>query len=146
MALATVLHPREVRVHARNAANAQKFIAEMKAHIAAPWSFHESAETAVVGRGVVVTATKLYKPPRPIVRAAWLGDGVLALPIDVSGAFEPATYAKLDKFVCDKWLPLVDMRATVDFLPACPRCTPSCMKSLPVRSRAARARTNVSWR
>jgi ornithine cyclodeaminase/alanine dehydrogenase-like protein (mu-crystallin family) len=103
IALATVLKPSQVRVHARRSERVEQFIAEMRHHIDAEWRYCERAEVAVRNAGTVVTATRLYRPPQPIVREPWLAPGVLALPVDVQGAYDPSVYAHLDKFICDTW-------------------------------------------
>jgi ornithine cyclodeaminase len=115
MALATVLKPQDVRVHARGREGAEAFIAEIRGHFDAPWRYCETAEQAVRSAGVIVTATRLYHPPMPIVRVAWLEAGSLSLPVDIHGAFEPSVYRHLDKFVCDQWEPLLKMAGADGF-------------------------------
>jgi alanine dehydrogenase len=80
------------------------FAQQMRPRISGSIEEVDSAERAVVGADVVVSATRYTTPPLPpSLRNAWLKPGALALPIDVDRAWEPAAYKSVSKFVTDRW-------------------------------------------
>lgn len=103
MALSNVLKPKVVRALDASVSVADRFVRDMESLLEAEWQTPESIEEAVVGSDVVVTATRLVVPPVPIIKRSWLKPGLLALPIDVQGIWEPSTYLDTDKFICDRW-------------------------------------------
>jgi alanine dehydrogenase len=61
----------------------------------------ESAEDAVAGADIVITATTSTSP---IVRRAWMGRGVTAISIGSQGQeFDDEAVLGADKLVCDSW-------------------------------------------
>ncbi len=60
----------------------------------------KSAEEAVRGSDVIVTATMFYLAS-PLVQADWLSSGAFAAPLEADYAWEPAAVNLVDKFVTD---------------------------------------------
>jgi ornithine cyclodeaminase/alanine dehydrogenase len=101
--LATVLKPRIVRLFDLVPAATEAFATQMTPRVG--WAFERSptAEAAVRGADVVVSATKFVTPPEPTLKGDWLKPGALAMPIDVASVWEPPAYLEADKFVTDRW-------------------------------------------
>jgi ornithine cyclodeaminase/alanine dehydrogenase len=62
-----------------------------------------SAEEAIAGADVVVTATAVLEDPRPFVEAAWLAPGVFGAPLELDSAWKPRALFAADKFVTDSY-------------------------------------------
>jgi ornithine cyclodeaminase/alanine dehydrogenase len=60
-----------------------------------------SAEEAVRGADVVITAGPLVDEPRPVVVPEWLEPRALLLPVDIDALFSPEAIATADLFVSD---------------------------------------------
>jgi ornithine cyclodeaminase len=98
-----VLKPRIVRLFDLVPAATEAFATQMTPRVG--WAFERSptAEAAVRGADVVVSATKFVTPPEPTLKGDWLKPGALAMPIDVASVWEPPAYLEADKFVTDRW-------------------------------------------
>ncbi len=60
-----------------------------------------SAEAMVRASNVVVTAGPIVKSPRPVVRASWLAEGILLLPVDFDASLEPEVFGRFERLVVD---------------------------------------------
>jgi len=63
---------RQVRVWSRTLTSVQRFLADMQPHASAPMTACASAEEAVRGAEIIVTATSASAP---VLRGAWLAEG-----------------------------------------------------------------------
>ncbi len=106
LALNTVLKPERIQVYDTRPAAMDAFVAQMSTLVDTPLEPCGTAQSAVEGADVVVSATWLLTPPDPIIRAAWIKPGALAMPIDVDSIWEPAAYLNADKFITDRWGPI----------------------------------------
>ncbi len=102
-ALALVLEGlEEVRVYDLIPDNLERYLAEMspqypKLNLSAA----SSAEEAVRGADVILTAGPMIKNPRPVIRPDWLKPGCLGLPIDFDNYFTPEAFLACHKFYTD---------------------------------------------
>ena len=60
-----------------------------------------TAEDAVRGSDVVISCTRLYEDPKGVVRAEWLKEGVLALPVDIGCYWTPQSRESMDRVFTD---------------------------------------------
>ncbi len=60
-----------------------------------------SAEDAVRGADIVVTATPILKHPQPVIKPGWLQPGVFACPLDFDSYFQPEAFAAMDRLFTD---------------------------------------------
>ena len=102
-ALALVRRPESVAVFSRTPARSAAYAREMERRIGIPVNVAGSAQAAVAGADVVITAT----PSRaPIVLAQWLGPGSHVTAVGADGPekreLEPAVLARADKVVVDR--------------------------------------------
>ena len=102
-ALALVRRPESVAVFSRTPARSAACAREMERRLAVPVHVAGSAQAAVEGADVVITAT----PSRaPIVLAEWLGRGTHVTAVGADGPekreLEPAVLARADKVVVDR--------------------------------------------
>jgi ornithine cyclodeaminase len=117
-ALALVRRPESMAVFARTPARAEACAREMQARLGIPVTVAASAQEAVEGSDVVITAT----PARaPIVRAEWLAAGTHVTAVGADGPdkqeLEPAVLARADKLVpdhLDQCLRLGELHHAVD--------------------------------
>lgn len=103
LGLLTVLDPEVIRIFDIVPSAAEAFKAQMEARTGRQITICQSAEAAVRGAGVVVSATKFALVPDPTLKGEWLAPGCLLMPIDVATAWEPAAFLPADKFVTDRW-------------------------------------------
>jgi len=102
-ALALVRRPESVAVFSRTPARSAAYAREMERRIAIPVRVAPSAQAAVEGSDVVITAT----PSRaPIVRAEWLAPGAHVTAVGADGPekreLEPAVLVQAGKVVVDR--------------------------------------------
>jgi ornithine cyclodeaminase/alanine dehydrogenase-like protein (mu-crystallin family) len=101
-ALSKVRRFEELRVWGRNPEHVTKYVADMKKVLKANIIPAKTAEDAVVGSDIVVTATMTS---RPIVKASWIGKGthITAMGSDSpeKQELETAVLGKADKIVVD---------------------------------------------
>ena len=102
-ALALVRRPESIAVFARTPASAAGYAREMEPRLGIPVAVAASAQAAVEGADVVITAT----PSRaPIVRAEWLAPGAHVTAIGADGPekqeLEALVLARADKVVVDR--------------------------------------------
>jgi ornithine cyclodeaminase/alanine dehydrogenase-like protein (mu-crystallin family) len=118
LALDALLKPQIVRIFDIEPEAMHRFADQMRDRVAGAIQEVDSAEQAVVGADVVVSATRFETPPPPpSLRDAWLKAGALALPIDVDRAWEPAAYKGVSKFLTDRW-DMMQVAATRGNFPA----------------------------
>lgn len=103
-ALRLVRSLQQVRVWSRTAAGVQRFIAEMQPRIGVPIAACTSAEEAVRGADVIVTATAAATP---VLQGAWITDGAH---INAVGAPRP-DWRELDSDAVRRARVFVDSRA-----------------------------------
>jgi ornithine cyclodeaminase len=101
-ALALVRRPESIAVFSRTPAQSAAYAREMERRVGVPVAVAVSAQAAVEGSDVVITAT----PSRaPIVHAEWLGPGTHVTAVGADGPekweLEPAVLARADKVVVD---------------------------------------------
>ena len=116
LALTTVLSPKRVRVYDLRPSAMDAFVSQMSALVEAAIEPCSTPRDVVEDADVVVTATWLASPPKPIIKDEWLKPGVLALPIDSDSIWDPPAYLRADKFLTDRWEPLQHF-AEVGFFP-----------------------------
>ena len=102
-ALALVRRPESVAVFSRTPARSAAYAREMERRIGVPVAVAPSAQAAVEGSDVVITAT----PSRaPIVCAEWLGPGTHVTAVGADGPekreLEPAMLVRAGKVVVDR--------------------------------------------
>jgi ornithine cyclodeaminase/alanine dehydrogenase-like protein (mu-crystallin family) len=103
LGLMTVLNPDTIRVFDIRPEAADAFVAQMGQRTGRSIAIAPSAEAAVRGADVVVSATKFSIRPEPTLHGAWLKPGALLMPIDVASVWEPSAYLAADKFITDRW-------------------------------------------
>jgi len=100
-ALRRVLDLGEIRAYDLEAAAGIRFAAEMSSLYDTPVTACGSAEEAVRGADVVITATT---STTPLIRREWLQRGVLAISIGSQGQeFYDDAVLGADKLICDSW-------------------------------------------
>jgi ornithine cyclodeaminase len=102
-ALALVRRPESIAVFARTPSRAADYAREMETRLGIPLTVTASAQAAVEGADVVITAT----PSRaPIVRAEWLGPGAHVTAVGSDGPdkqeLDASVLARADKVVVDR--------------------------------------------
>ncbi len=81
---------------------ARAFVQEMTARVGGmALEIAASAEAAVRGADIVVTAGPIRKEPQPVVRREWLSPGALGLPIDFDSMWTPQALGGGRYFVDD---------------------------------------------
>lgn len=121
LGLLTVLKPRSIRLYDLRPEATEAFAAQMGPRVGMDFVQPPSAEEAVRGADVVVSATKFVTPPEPTLKGDWLKPGALALPIDVASVWETSAYLKADKFVTDRWDVLTTVAAGGHFPDGLPK-------------------------
>ncbi|HKY09178.1 MAG TPA: hypothetical protein VJQ55_13085 [Candidatus Binatia bacterium] len=92
---------KEIRVTSRTPESRQNYAKEIGGEYGLNIRPVESTEEALHGADLVVSATTTSTP---IVKDAWLGDGMTAYSIGKHQEMESDVYTKADKFVVDSWL------------------------------------------
>jgi len=99
LGLNEVLDLEEVKVYDIVRGVAERYADEMGARLGLNVKPVGSAEEAVRGSDVVVTAVPV--DVEPFVKRDWVGEGVLALPLELNYAWEDEAIFSFDKFVVD---------------------------------------------
>jgi len=99
LGLMEVLNLEEVRVYDIDRGAAEGYAREMGAKTGLDIRPVSSAEEAVRGSDVVVTAVPVGV--EPFVEKDWIGEGVLALPLELNYAWKDEAIFYFDKFVVD---------------------------------------------
>jgi ornithine cyclodeaminase/alanine dehydrogenase-like protein (mu-crystallin family) len=92
---------KEIRVTSRTPESRKNYAKEVGGEYGLNIRPLESTEEALRGADLVVSATTTSTP---IVKDAWLGDGMTAYSIGKHQEMENDVYKKADKFVVDSWL------------------------------------------
>ncbi|HJQ79597.1 MAG TPA: ornithine cyclodeaminase family protein [Lacipirellulaceae bacterium] len=92
---------KEIRVTSRTPESRRNYAQEVGEEYGLNIRPVESTEQALRGADLVVSATTTSTP---IVKDAWLGDGMTAYSIGKQQEMESEVYKKADKFVVDSWL------------------------------------------
>ncbi|MBW1713585.1 MAG: ornithine cyclodeaminase family protein [Deltaproteobacteria bacterium] len=102
-ALAYVLGQlKEVRVYDTEPRNLEAYLEEMAPrHPNLELKGASSAQEAVRGADVVLTAGPMLKNPQPVIEDEWLAPGSLGLPLDFDSYFAPSAFLGCDKFFTD---------------------------------------------
>lgn len=103
LGLLAVIDPEAIRIYDLKPEASAGFKAQMEARTGKPISIAASAEAAVRGADVVVSATKFQLTPDPTLSGDWLKPGCLLMPIDVATTWEAVAFLRADKFVTDRW-------------------------------------------
>src|SRR5713226_8066755 len=91
---------KEIRVTSRSPESRQKYAQEVGKEYGLNVRPVDSTEEALKGADIVVSATTTSTP---IVKDAWLGEGVTVYSIGKHQEMESDFYKKADKFVVDSW-------------------------------------------
>ena len=92
----------EVRCYDILAANRDRFAGEEAARFPSlRFVASESPQAAAVGADVLVTAGPILKHPSPTLRADWLKEGILGLPIDFDSYWQPEALRLSDRYYVD---------------------------------------------
>ena len=104
-ALALVLENlEEVRVYDLYPESLKKYLEEMAPlHPKLKLIAAASAQEAVTGADVILTAGPMIQDPAPVIAADWLKPGVLGLPLDFDNYFTPEAFMACHKFYTDDW-------------------------------------------
>jgi len=92
---------KEIRVTSRTPESCRNYAKEVGAEYSLNIRPVESTEEALRGADLVVSATTTSTP---IVKDAWLGEGITVYSIGKHQEMESDVYKKADKFVVDSWL------------------------------------------
>jgi ornithine cyclodeaminase/alanine dehydrogenase-like protein (mu-crystallin family) len=103
LGLLAVLDPAIIRIYDLKPEAAEAFKNQMQVRTGKQITVAASAEAAVRGADVVVSATKFQITPDPTLKGEWLKPGCLLMPIDVATTWEAAAFLPADKFVTDRW-------------------------------------------
>lgn len=92
---------REVRVHDTNPNVLERFVVEMATVTQVTIVPVGSAEQAVRGADIVVTAGYMPPNPTPYIEDEWLKPGAMAAPVDYNVAWKSEVCQRVDKLVTD---------------------------------------------
>ncbi len=104
-ALALVLKElEEVRIYDTSSDNLARYLDEMAPlHPKLKLKPAGSAQEAIRGADVVLTAGPIFKEPKPVIAPEWLKPGCLGLPLDFDNYFTPEAFLACHKFYTDDW-------------------------------------------
>lgn len=91
---------KEVRVTSRTPESREKYARELGSQLGLDIRPVESAEQALNGADMVISATTTSQP---FVRDDWLGEGVFVYSIGKHQEMENAVYKRANKFIVDAW-------------------------------------------
>lgn len=100
-ALRAVLPIRRVKAFDRSAPAAEAFRSEAAARLGVDVEVVGTAEAAVRGSDVVVTAGPILKTPHATIKAGWLAAGAFASLVDYDSYWSREALAEADKFATD---------------------------------------------
>lgn len=103
LGLLEVIEPARIVINDILPEAATRFRDQMRARTGHAIEIAPTAEAAIRGAQVVVSATKFAMEPDPCLRRDWIAPGALVMPIDVGTVWEPEAYLSADKFVTDRW-------------------------------------------
>lgn len=104
LALVEVLpHLKDIRVHDIRPEAARRYAEEMAAASGRAIRVAATAQEAVEGADVVVTATALFRNLTVLVQREWVQPGALVVPLEVDRAIDPRLLFDADLFVVDDW-------------------------------------------
>lgn len=92
----------EIRVTSARAESREAFGQALEEELRRPVRVVATVQEAVEGADIVVEATRLERP-EPILRTAWLADGVFVVPYGTMSAVELDLLDEMDKVVVDDW-------------------------------------------
>ena len=92
----------EIRVTSRRAESREAFARSLEQQLGKPIRVCASVQETVDGADIVVEATRLATP-EPILRTAWLGEGVFVVPYGTMSAVELDLLDVMSKVVVDDW-------------------------------------------
>ena len=95
----TIPSIKKIKVYDIYPAASEKYRTAIAAKTGVDVEIVDSAEAAVVGSDIVVTATQ--KLPEPFLKKEWLKEGYLGIPLDVSRAWTIDALFGADKFIND---------------------------------------------
>lgn len=94
---------KEVRVHDIRRDAALRYAEEMTAATGRTIQVAATAQEAVEGADLIVTATAMFRERTVLVRRDWVRPGALVAPLEVDRAIDPRLLAEADLFVVDDW-------------------------------------------
>jgi alanine dehydrogenase len=100
--LASLFDFDEIRVTSARPESREAFARELERELGRGVRVTASIREAVEGADIVVEATRLAAP-EPILRTAWLGDGVLVVPYGTMSAVDLELVGAMSKVVVDDW-------------------------------------------
>ena len=92
----------EIRVTSRRAESRQEFGRRLEQELGKSVRVCDTVRETVEGADVVVEATRLVEP-KPILRTAWLAEGVFVVPYGTMSAIELDLLSVVSKVVVDDW-------------------------------------------
>jgi alanine dehydrogenase len=92
---------REIRVASRTAASREEFAAAMTRQ--GPWRVRAVGTPREAVEGMDIVVSSIPMPPRPIIEGAWWSAGALAIPLDVVGTWDQASFSAADRLVTDDY-------------------------------------------
>jgi len=92
----------EIRVTSRRAESREAFGERLRYELGKEVRVCKTVEETVTGADVVVEGTRLVEP-EPILRTAWLAEGVLVIPYGTMSAVELDLLSVMSKVVVDDW-------------------------------------------
>lgn len=78
-----------------------RYVAEMSEKLGLEVVGVENPRQAVEGVDLVVTSGPIYKQPRPVIPAGWLGEGAFASAVDFDSYWYPEALAEMDLLTTD---------------------------------------------
>jgi len=91
----------EVRAYDISKANLERYVSEMTEKYGLSVVPVDSPKKAVEKCDIVVTAGPILKHPKPVIEAAWFGDGSFACPLDFDSYWKPQAMHSMHKFCTD---------------------------------------------
>jgi ornithine cyclodeaminase/alanine dehydrogenase len=95
---------KRVQVYDLNKEAVDKFIRDLSQYIEGEIVAVDTAQKAVAGCDIYVSATKVLSQPQPFVKDEWFkNEGVFYAPLEIDSAIEWETIKRMDKFLTDDW-------------------------------------------
>lgn len=92
----------EVRVYDIRREASEAFIEDLKSSVSLKINRVDSAQRAIEGADIIVTATAVFKERNPLVRREWIKPGVLIAPLEVDRALDVSLVYEPDLLVVDE--------------------------------------------
>lgn len=83
---------------ARRQSSKDNFIIDMKERVKTEITVVQSAQEAIQGSDLIISATS--RPPEPFLEEEWWSPGSVAIPLDTLSCWKPTALERADKFIC----------------------------------------------